>query len=34
MHFRRTAAIVLRYWYLLRGNPARWLVVSSRQTHL
>ncbi len=25
MHFQRTAAIVLRYWYLLRGNPARWL---------
>jgi ABC-2 type transport system permease protein len=25
MHLRRTAAIVLRYLYLLRGNPARWL---------
>jgi len=25
MFFRCTAAIVLRYWYLLRGNPARWL---------
>jgi len=25
MYFRRTAAIVLRYLYLLRGNPARWL---------
>lgn len=25
MYFRRTAAIVLRYCYLLRGNPARWL---------
>jgi ABC-2 type transport system permease protein len=25
MCFRRIAAIVLRYWFLLRGNPARWL---------
>jgi ABC-2 type transport system permease protein len=25
MWFRRTAAIILRYGYLLRGNPARWL---------
>ncbi len=25
MSFRRAAAIVLRYFYLLRGNPARWL---------
>ncbi len=25
MHFRPTAAIVLRYLYLLRSNPARWL---------
>ena len=25
MYLRRTAAIVLRYCYLLRGNPARWL---------
>jgi ABC-2 type transport system permease protein len=25
MYLRRTAAIVLRYFYLLRGNPARWL---------
>ncbi|HWI59202.1 MAG TPA: ABC transporter permease, partial [Bacillota bacterium] len=25
MYFHRTAAIVLRYFYLLRGNPARWL---------
>jgi ABC-2 type transport system permease protein len=25
LYFRRTAAIVLRYWYLPRGNPARWL---------
>jgi ABC-2 type transport system permease protein len=27
MYFRRTAAIVLRYSYLLRGNPARWLPI-------
>ncbi len=25
MYLRRTAAIALRYLYLLRGNPARWL---------
>jgi ABC-2 type transport system permease protein len=25
MYFRRTMALVLRYGYLLRGNPARWL---------
>lgn len=25
MYLRRTSAIILRYWYLLRGNPARWL---------
>ncbi len=25
MNFRRTIAIVLRYGYLVRGNPARWL---------
>ena len=25
MYLRRAFAIVLRYWYLLRGNPARWL---------
>jgi ABC-2 type transport system permease protein len=27
MYFRRTAAIILRYAYLLRGNPARWLPI-------
>jgi ABC-2 type transport system permease protein len=25
MFFCRSAAIILRYWYLLKGNPARWL---------
>jgi ABC-2 type transport system permease protein len=25
MNFRRTRAIILRYFYLLRGSPARWL---------
>ncbi len=24
MFFRRASAIMLRYFYLLRGNPARW----------
>ena len=27
MSFRPTAAIILRYLYLLRGNPARWLPI-------